>query len=239
MKLGFLGVGTIATAVVKGVADHGHQILLSERNALKAKQLSERYDNVSIAPNQAVIDVSDVIFIGLMPDVAEAILPDLQFKSGQIIISFIADLTLEQIAAMVAPAEAKALMLPYPNIADGNSIIPFIGDRAVIESLFAAKNHLTMLQNQDEMNALLRAQAVLSPVAKLVQDAANWLDDKGVETERGERFLRILIASNLFQIPSDTLLEALNTEGGYNQRLRLHMEKSGISEMLKTGLDEL
>ena len=89
------------------------------------------------------------------------------------------------------------------------------------------------------MNALLRAQAVLSPVAKLVQDAANWLDDKGVETERGERFLRILIASNLFQIPSDTLLEALNTEGGYNQRLRLHMEKSGISEMLKTGLDEL
>ena len=45
--------------------------------------------------------------------------------------------------------------------------------------------------------------------------------------DEGETFLRALVASNLSEIESAALIEALNAPGGYNQRLRLHMEASG------------
>jgi len=114
-----------------------------------------------------------------------------------------------------------------------------IGDEAVVASLFGASNTLTVLKDQREMDALLCAQAVLSLAAKLVQDAAIWLEDNGVDQDRGEPFLRMLVASNLSQTPTPELLAALNTPGGYNQRLRQHMDQEGVPEILAAGLDAL
>lgn len=239
MKLGVLGTGTIATAVVHGIADDGHEIAISPRNKDNAAGLAARYANVTIYENQAVIDKSDVIFLGLMPDVANSILPELTFKAGQIIVSFIADLTLEEIGAMVSPASAEALMLPFPNIASGGSVIPMIGEAETVEAIFGKTNSLTVLNNQAEMDAILCAQAVLSPAAKLIKDAALWLEDNGVEMARGEPFLRKLVASNLAETATPELLEALNTEGGYNQRLRQYMDAEGMPQKLIAGLEEL
>ena len=89
----------------------------------------------------------------------------------------------------------------------------------------------------EEMAAYLCAQAVLSPVARMVGDAADWLGDRVSDKNQGEEFLRELIASNLSAIACDPLIEALNAPGGYNQRLRLHMEALGITKALKNGLD--
>ena len=239
MKLGVLGTGTIATAVVHGIAGDGHEITISPRNKDNAASLAARYANVTIHENQAVIDKSDVIFLGLMPDVARTILPELTFKAGQIVISFIADLTLDEIGTMVSPASAKALMLPFPNIASGGSVIPMIGAAETVEAIFGETNSLTVLNNQAEMDAILCAQAVLSPAAKLVKDAALWLEDNGVEMARGEPFLRKLVASNLAETATPELLEALNTEGGYNQRLRQYMDAEGMPQKLFAGLDKL
>lgn len=239
MNIGILGTGTIATAVVHGIAKDGHNITVSNRNKVNADHLASIYDNVHIAENQQVIDNSDVIFLGLMPDVASTTLPDLAFKQGQHIISFIADLSLEQISALIAPAEAKALMLPFPNIAQGGSVIPMIGDEETVSKIFGQNNNLTVLNDQQEMDMILCAQAVLSPAAKLVKDAAHWLEKNGVDMARGEPFLRMLVASNLAETATPELLEALNTEGGYNQRLRQFMDKNGIPEILADGLDEL
>jgi len=66
MRLGVTGCGTIASAVVRGVADDGHSIAVSERSSTHANALAEAYENVRIADNQAVVDASDVIFLGLM-----------------------------------------------------------------------------------------------------------------------------------------------------------------------------
>ncbi|MGR3696939.1 MAG: NAD(P)-binding domain-containing protein, partial [Roseovarius sp.] len=40
MRLGFLGTGTIAEAVVRGLAPDGHQITVSERSAVRAARLA-------------------------------------------------------------------------------------------------------------------------------------------------------------------------------------------------------
>ena len=239
MQIGVIGTGTIATAVIHGIAGDEHQIFISARNAQNAQMLSETYENVHICDNQEIIDKSDLIFLGLMPDVAMSILPDLSFHKGQIIISFIADLSLEAIATLVTPATAQAMMLPYPNIAHGHSVIPLMGDKTMIEKVFGQKHALTILRSQAEINALLCAQAVLSPVAKMIDDTANWLAENGVDKTCGEPFLRLLIASNLQGLSAADLLSSLNTEGGYNQRLRQHIDQAEMPKALTDGLDKL
>jgi len=239
MKIGVIGTGTIASAMVRGIAGDGHDITVSERSPANAQALASEFDNVSVADNQTVIDRSDVIFLGLMAEVAPEILGQLSFRPDQRVITLMAGASLEGAGAMVAPARAVAIMMPFPGIARGGSPIIMQGDAGLIKGIFAPRNQVFAVENAEEMNAYLCAQAVLSPAARMVGDAAAWLAPRVSDPASGEAFLRALVASSLAGSDTDTLIEALNTPGGYNQRLRLHMEEAGMSADLAAGLDRL
>jgi len=232
MRVGFLGTGSMAEAVVRGLAPSGHQITVSERNALRAARLAGDFANVSVVGNQGVVDASEVVFLGLMAEQAAEVLGGLRFRDDQRVVSFMAGMPLEDVAALVAPARAEAVMLPYPGIAEGGSPILALGDVGVIEALFAPANTVYALRDAAELEAYLCAQAVLSPAVQMVGVAAEWLGG-------GEAFLRHLVGSSLMSGECQPMLDALNTEGGYNQRLRQHMEVAGMREALCEGLDRL
>ena len=239
MRIGVIGCGTIASAVVRGIAGDGHSITVSERSSTHANELAEAYEDVRIGDNQAVVDASDVIFLGLIAELAPDVLGALQFREDQRLISFMAAATLEQADAMVRPARVVALMMPFPGISTGGTPIMVQGDTVLVSQLFGARNSIFPLKDGTEMAAYLCAQAVLSPVARLISDAAGWLGERISDKEQGEAFLRELVVSNLSETESAALIEALNTPGGFNQRLRLHMEASGMDEALRVGLNRL
>ena len=239
MRIGVIGCGTIASAVVHGIAGDGHQITVSERSSRYSDALAKAYDNVTVADNQGVVDASDVIFLGLMAEVAPEVLGSLKFREDQRAITFMAGASLEEANAMVQPARAVAIMMPFPGIAMGGTPIMMHGDPDLVQEIFGRRNTVFPLNDADEMAAYLCAQAVLSPVARMVNDAANWLGDRVSDKTQGEAFLRALVASSLADSGAEALIEALNTPGGYNQRLRLHMEESGMSAALASGLDAL
>ena len=236
MRLGFLGTGTIAEAVVRGLAPDGHQIRVSERNSARAARLAAEFPNVSVATNQGVVAASEVLFLGLMAEDAPEVLRALRFLPDQRVVSFMAGLSLEEVGPLVAPARAEAVMLPFPGIARGGSPILALGEVGVIEALFAPANTVYRLRDAVELEAYLCAQAVLSPAVQMVGVAAEWLGGDGAQ---GEAFLRHLVGSSLMSGACALMLEALNTEGGYNQRFRQHMEAAGMREALRDGLDRL
>lgn len=239
MRIGVIGCGTIASATVKGIAGDGHEISVSERSERRSAELSETYDNVRVSDNQEVIDSSDVLFLGLMAEVARDILGPLRFREDQRVITFMAGASLEEADVMVRPARAAAIMMPFPGIAQGGTPIMMYGDTELVTELFGDRNSIFPLQSADEMAAYLCAQAVLSPVASMVADAADWLGERVSDTAQGEAFLRMLVASNLSAMECDSLIEALSAPGGYNQRLRLHIEAQGMGAALKDGLSRM
>ncbi|MDU8928179.1 NAD(P)-binding domain-containing protein [Alisedimentitalea sp. MJ-SS2] len=239
MRIGVIGTGVIASAAVRGIVGDGHEIAVSERSASHARALAEEFDNIRVADNQGVVDGSDVIFLGLMAEVAPEVLGALEFREGQRVITFMAGATLEEADAMVRPAHAVAIMMPFPNIAKGGSAIMMMGDGELVREVFGARNQVFELNGQKEMAAYLCAQALVSPVTRMISDAADWLGKRVDDRAQAEAFLRRLIASNLMESECGPLIEALNTPGGYNQRLRLHMEESGMADTLHAGLDEL
>lgn len=211
MQIGVIGCGTIASAVVHGIAGDGHQITLSQRSSRFTAPLAAAYKNVKITDNQGVVDASDVIFLGLMSDIASAVLDTLTFRKDQMIIAFMA----------------------------GGTPIMMQSDSELVGQIFGGRNSIFPVNDAAEMDAYLCAQAVLSPVARMVADAADWLGERVADKPQAEAFLRALIATNLSAVPCETLIEALNTPQGYNQRLRLHMEDSGMGDTLKAGLDKM
>lgn len=239
MRIGVIGTGTIATAVVHGIAGDGHAITISERSAANAQALAAAYSNVRVASNQVVVEQSDIVILGLMAAQSAAILDMLTFRADQQVITLMAGATLEEVAQMVAPARAAAIMMPFPGIAQGGSPIMMQGDADLIRALFGARNQIFALKDAAEMAAYLCAQAVLSPVARMVGDAGAWLSSRVSDPAQGEAFLRALVACSLAGSDCANLIEALNTPGGYNQRLRLHMEGAGMGDSLRAGLDAL
>ena len=74
------------------------QIMISPRNKNKAKKLEKKFKKVKIAKNnQEVVNRSDWIFIGVLPKVANQILPNLNFRQNQTVISFVATLNLSKL----------------------------------------------------------------------------------------------------------------------------------------------
>ncbi|SLN50960.1 pyrroline-5-carboxylate reductase [Roseovarius gaetbuli] len=239
MRLGFIGTGTIASATVRGLIGGEHQITVSERGAAHASRLAAEFENVNIADNQGVINQSDTIFIGLMAETAPDILSRLTFRADQRVISFMAGLPLDALAPLVAPAHGAAIMLPFPGIAQGGTPIIAMGDTGFVAALFSPENQVFALCDAAELDAYLCAQAVLSPATRMVEQAAEWLAARVSDPAQGEAFLRMLIGTNLVSSPCGDLLEALNTPGGYNQRLRQHMDAAGMGDDLVAGLDRL
>ena len=238
MRLGFIGTGTIASAVVEGIAGDSHQITVSERSRARSADLAARF-GVAVADNQGVADASDVLFLGLLPDQAAEVLPALRFRPDQQVISFMAGVALDTLSSLIAPATPVAVMLPFPGIARGGSPIIAMGQTDLIETLFTPKNSVYTVENDTELTAYLCAQAVLSPAVKLVSDAARWIAPKVTDPAQAEDFLRVLVGSSLMANDLAPLLQALNTPGGYNARLREHMDAAGVPEVLEAGLSRL
>lgn len=239
MRLGFIGTGVISSAVVRGLAGQGHEIRVSARSEVRSTALVAEFPEVQIAEVQQILDESEVVFLGLMLEQACDILGALRFPASLKVVSFMAGADLDQVAALVAPAVPAAVMMPFPAIAQGGSAIMALGDSALLSRIFAPRNRVFALQNAAELDAYLCAQAVLSPVARLTADAASWLGARVSDPTQGEAFLRMLIATSLADTPAQDLIEALNTPGGYNQRLRRHMEAAGLSVDLLQGLGDL
>lgn len=238
MRLGFIGTGTIASAVVQGIAGGGHQIIVSERSRARSADLAARF-GVQVACNQGVVDGSDVLFLGLLPEQAAEVLPTLAFRPGQRVISFMAGVALDTLKALTAPADPEAVMLPFPGIAKGGSPIIAMGQTDLIEAIFTPQNSVYSVENETELAAYLSAQAVLSPAVKLVADAASWIAPKVGNPAQAEDFLRVLVGSSLMTNEITPLLQALNTPGGYNARLREHMDAAGVPQALTKGLNSL
>ncbi len=239
MKLGFLGCGTISSAVVRGLTGQGHSIVVSERSRSVSATLAAECEDVTVADNGQVVAQSDVVFLGVLADIAPAVLRELDFTKGQRVVSFIAGMELAALADLVAPAEATAIMLPFPGISTGGSPILALGETALLVDLFEPREQIFTLKDQCELDAYLSAQAVLSPIALMLAETAQWLGQNGGDQTQGEAFLRALVCNSLSSTSSSALVDALNTPGGFNQRLRRHMDSAGMVGDLTEGLDHL
>lgn len=244
MRVGFIGTGEIASYMVRALAGQKHQITVSARNGDKAKALAAAHAEVQVAQNRQVIAQSDTVFLCLMADTARAVLPGLDFRADQTVISVMADLPLAELRALCAPATQIACTIPLSAIATGGSMLPVYPASPALEALFGRANQVVTVASETALNAHFAGSALSAPLIALMQTGARWLAAETGDSHAAERYVAGVFEGFLRQMQEtgadfDTLLQGLATEGGLNASLRAHMEDHGAPAALTAGLDAL
>ena len=136
--IGFIGVGELALYTIRGVRRGGYQgpVLLSPRNQEKAGYLATHHDCEIQQDNQSVVANSDYVVIATRPADCLETLANLEFKAGQVLISVVAGIEVEQLRT-VLPAELEIVRaMPVSSAEAGASPTLIYPDNAFVREFF-------------------------------------------------------------------------------------------------------
>jgi len=187
-RLGFVGCGTIASAIVTGLctlprANRPTKITLSPRNAKKAAALALQFpDIVTVAAsNQEVVDCSDVVFLAVIPQIAKDVIPTMTFAKTQTIISVIAALAIDDLVPLVHPVPAtqicRAIPLPAVAVHKGATII---SQHSEAERIFNLLGTAIIARDPKEFDVLMCISCMMGPFYKTCDVLSNWFVNHGV-----------------------------------------------------------
>lgn len=154
MKYGFIGIGTLAEAIIDGLIGTKlsvDSVIVSPRNAQVSARLAARHGVVTIAShNQAVVDNSDMVFIAVRPQVVESVLTSLKFPKGQHVVSLVAATSTQKLRSWVGSDTilTQAIPLPFVSARQGVTAVhpqhqksaPYSQHWAVVRLLKPKKN---------------------------------------------------------------------------------------------------
>ena len=108
-NIGFIGVGDLALYTIKGLrrALPDQSILLSPRNREKAALLQREFGCEVLRDNQDVVNQADLVFIATRPADCLDALAKLKFRPGQVLISVVAGLEIENLRSAVLSADIE------------------------------------------------------------------------------------------------------------------------------------
>ena len=105
MKIGFVGCGNMATAIIGGILEKGilkkEDIKASTKTENSAKKVQETLGIECTTDNKEAVQDADVIFLAVKPQFCEEVIQEIksEIKSEQVIISIVAGKKLEWLEA--------------------------------------------------------------------------------------------------------------------------------------------
>ena len=246
-RLGFIGVGTIAEALITGMCAGGEQratFLLSPRNADTAERLAARYSFVEVArDNQAVIDGSDIVFLAVRPQVAADVLGPLKFRAGQRIVSLIAAFDVARLRALVAPVTAIARATPMPAVARRLGPLTLYPPVPEIARLLKGLGQLVQLESESDLDALWAVTGLMGSYFGFLDAIAGWLSRQHLEEEQIRPYLAAMFqalgvtAAERAGEGFDRLIVEHSTPGGLNEQAYRELKAAGWTSLIPQALD--
>jgi len=227
MNIGFLGTGEIASRLVTGLCTSEtppERIVVSPRNAERAKHLASGFPQVSVASsNQEVIDESDCLFLSIRPQILKRVLAPLHFNPTRKVISLLAGVKLSDVVPFTAPSGILLRSVPLPyNSRHIGPIVLYPGDRG-IEDLLSKVGRVIVTKSEKDLDVLAAVTSLMVPYYRLIQEIAMWAEELGMEREQSVLYTAEMFQSLSFLLKEEetadfgALLEKYTTKGGLNE----------------------
>ena len=247
MRMGFVGTGRIAEAIVTGLCTSAappEQVLLSPRNAAIAQRLAARFPLVRVAAdNEAVVAGSEIVALSLRPAMAGEVLRPLAFRRGQRVLSLMALVPMAEVRALIDPAEAVRV-LPLPTAARRQGPLVLHPAERWSQQLLAPLGELVLAETEMELEALWSATGLIAAQYEQLRTVTDWLCSRGVPSARADRYVRSMFAGITAQAAaSDDPLAELpaeaQTQGGPNEQALRSLTAAGMFTALSQALDQI
>ena len=182
MYLGFIGTGNIVSDVVTGISKSKisyKKIIVSPRNKKKAKYLKKKFKKVIIAKNnQAVIDMSDWIFLGMLPKVGENILPKLKFKKTQTVVSFMSTTNYSKLKKIIKKKSIIIRAIPMPPIRLGKGPVAIFPPNKKVKNFFDKIGTTIEIKNEKLSKNFWAISGTMASFYELLNVLSKWLIKK-------------------------------------------------------------
>ena len=249
MKLGFIGTGKISFAVITGICTSKisfQKILVSPRNSNIAQKLKKRFRKVYIAKtNQEIVDKCDWIFLAVTPKVGEKIIPQLEFKSNQTIVSFISTINLNQLKKFIKKKVKIVRAIPLPPISIRKGPVPICPPDKKVKSFFNKIGTTIEIKSEKLSNNFWSISGMMASFYEMLKIQSDWLVKRGVAREKAQKYITSLFValSKDSAINSKKHLKYLvaesQTPGGFNEQVVKELRKSGYYKSLEKSLNSI
>jgi pyrroline-5-carboxylate reductase len=246
MKIGIIGTGKIASAVVTGfcLKLSSHYFFLSPRNSEKSASLAAKFANVKVCDsNQDVLNNAEMIFISLSKKDFNVI-NELKFKSDHEVINMAAEMGLDDLKSRVGDAKVLAHVIPLPMCANGYGPLLVYPEVDKVKKLFEPIGDVIFAANVDDIRTFQIITGLMSPYYMLMNEIADFAVNHGLD-----RDLSIVFQHSLFSALSRRAAETIEcdlvelahdmTPGGYNEQAMTELMKNGSLEAWNTTLENL
>jgi len=246
VKIGIIGTGIIASAVVTGfcIKKTGHEFYLSPRNAARASALASEFKEVTVCrSNQEVADSADWIFICLHKKDFDA-LKEIVFRKNHKVLNMAAEMRLPDLREIVGETDLLAHVIPLPFIAAGFG--PLLVYPAITEvgDLFTPVSDIHYTAKQADVHTLQIVTGLMSAYYSLLNEVVKFSDEQGLEHDVSVQFVSSLFSSlckRAAETPNCDIVELAHemTPGGYNEQAMKELTENGAIGAWRSALDRL
>ena len=249
MKLGFVGVGKIATSVIEGIFKakiNVKEIILSPKNRKNSKFLQNKFKKIKIAKNnQEVLDKSNWVVLSVTPKIGKQILKNLKFKKNHIILNFMSTIHNSELKKIIFPAKQIFKIAPLPMIKYNLGPIIIYPKNKIIENFFSRLGKVIATNNEKENKKLWVMTSFMATYLEIFNTAHKWFVKKRVNQNKSKEYINHLfkalnnelLKNSNYSI--DKIIKEFQTKGGINEELLKRVKKSGIFKNLDKGFNKI
>ena len=249
MKLGFIGTGKITSSVITGICTSKisfKKIIVSPRNKKIAQKLKKNFRKIDIAKtNQEIVDKCNWIFLAVTPKIGEKILPKLNFRSNQKIISFISTINLAQLKKIVKKKTKIIRAIPLPPISLGKGPVPICPPDKEVKNFFNKIGTTVEIRSEKLSKNFWATSGMMAPFYEILKVLADWLVKKGIRRNEAQQYITSLFValSEDSAVNSKKHLKYLvsesQTPGGLNEQGVRELKKFNFYKSLEKSLNSI
>ena len=245
-KIGIIGTGHLAGFLVEGMVKSGAdcEFTLSPRGAQTAASLTEKFGAKIGTDNQSVIDVSDLIIIAVLPDIAKNVLEGLKFTNSQVVLSTMAGVSHATMSELVSPASTACTMMP--GLSNSLGIGPSIlyPNNPVAEGFLKALGPVHTFTDWNSYQTASVFGGFSGNTFIFMKQIIDWFISQGLDDITAKNLIAETLRGNaeaLLQSPLsvDELISTVATPGGITARGAISLKNDGADKAWHDALNAI
>lgn len=254
MKLGFIGVGNMAKAIISGLVKKdvaGKDILVHSAHPQNYENFAKQHGLTAVSDNTAVAQQADVIILAVKPTVIKRVAEEIQpiLTEEKLVVSIASGVSLADLQAVLGTTQPILRVMPNVNveIAQGMTAVKATGDlnaapyQAGVELFARIGKTMEVAENDFPIFAALAGSA--PAYAYLFIDALSRAGVKyGLTKANATKIAAQMVQGsaqmvlNSDEVPY-ALIDKVSSPGGTTVAGLLAMEEAGFSPAVVKGID--
>ena len=255
-KIGFIGCGKMASAIIGGVISSGYltsqNIIASEHSTEKAKEKESELGIKILTDNKELVKSADVVFIATTPNFVVDVLEEIKSEITQdiLLVSIAAGVTTQKIESIIGSDKRVVRVMPntpalvlegMSGVAGGSSAIPDDVD-FVVELLSNIGKAIKVKENQMDIVTAISGSGPAF-YYKVINDIARAGEKLGMEYEKALMLsIQTAIGSAKMLLNSDKsaedLIASVATKGGCTRVGVDYMEEVNTDDIFYKLIDK-